>query len=99
MGSTVSIFTNVALNIALRQITALYYENKVNPGERMVKTVAKAHFTIEARVYSGDNHYTDMDNIVPIAMISLGFVSLCAAGVAGICHIMRNCCKNNRSYR
>jgi hypothetical protein len=62
MGSTVSIFTNFASNIALRQKTALYYENKVNPGECVVRTVEKVHSTIEARVYSGDNHYRDMDN-------------------------------------
>ncbi|XP_021960806.1 uncharacterized protein LOC110856622 [Folsomia candida] len=62
MGSTISIVneTNCILNIALKQVTPLYYENKVMPGQVVKREVGKIWFTVEATLWSGFNDYDDV---------------------------------------
>ena len=83
MGSTVSICnaTNIILNLALAQVSPLYYENKVSPGECWRVTTGKSYFTIEANVYnSEDNLYTDQSVVKPIIAASIVVVGDGTAG-------------------
>jgi hypothetical protein len=56
MGGSMSIVneTNVSLNIALKQVTPLYYQNSVKPGETMYKDTGAVHLTVEAIVDLGE---------------------------------------------
>ncbi|XP_037027109.1 uncharacterized protein LOC119067914 [Bradysia coprophila] len=68
MGSTVSIYneTEVPLNIALCQVSPLYYQNLVRPGHCATFKVGKVWFTIEGRVWNGDNEYDGIQVTEPI---------------------------------
>lgn len=68
MGSSVSIQNNteVRLNIALSQVGPLYYRNLVSPGECATFHVGKVWFTIEGRVWNGDNEYDGKQVAWPI---------------------------------
>lgn len=59
MGSTISIHndTEVTLNIALSQVGPLYYQNCIAPGQCATFDVGKVWFTIEGRVWNGENEY------------------------------------------
>jgi hypothetical protein len=71
MGSEISITnqTDFSLNITVKQVSPLYYQNNVMPGETITRTVGKVHFTIEARILNGTNGYSDMDNVKKIGKI------------------------------
>jgi hypothetical protein len=71
MSSEISITnqTDFPLNITVKQVSPLYYQNNVMPGETMTRTVGKVHFTIEARIFNGTNGYSDMDNVKTIGTI------------------------------
>lgn len=68
MGSSVSIHNNteVKLNIALSQVGPLYYQNYVLPGDCATFHVGKVWFTIEGRVWNGDNEYNGIQVAQPI---------------------------------
>lgn len=72
MGITISITneTEFALNVALRHVSPLYYENNLKPGGTMLRRVGKVHFFIEARVFDGRHIYCDTDNVKTIGLIS-----------------------------
>ncbi|CAG8561071.1 2189_t:CDS:2 [Ambispora gerdemannii] len=75
MGGSMSITneTNVSLNIALKQMTPLYYQNDVKPGETMYRSTGAVHFTIEANIdYARRHQYSKMRKFVPITLLSLG---------------------------
>src|SRR5436190_23618455 len=76
MGGSMSITneTNVPLNIALKQITPLYYQNSVNPGETMYRDTGAVHFTVEAIIDLGEHtQYSNWNNIInnPITLLSV----------------------------
>lgn len=78
MGSSVTIFndTDVILNIALSQIGPLYYENAVQPGQCAKFTVGKVWFTVEGRVWNGDNEYDGIQVARPIIDATLEAVMI-----------------------
>lgn len=78
MGSSVSIHndTEVALNIALSQVGPLYYQNFVQPGECFTIDVGKVWFTIDGRVWNGENDYTGSEVANSIIDCTLRAVSL-----------------------
>jgi hypothetical protein len=55
----------------MKQLFPLYFENFVEPGQRMTRTVGKVWFTIEARVWNKENLYTVADNLSPITNTSI----------------------------
>ncbi|GBC01771.1 hypothetical protein RclHR1_04320012 [Rhizophagus clarus] len=76
MGGSMSIIneTNVPLNIALKQITPLYYQNSVKPGETMYKDTGAIHLTVEATIDFGEHtQYSNWSNIInnPINLLSV----------------------------
>ncbi|CAL8069573.1 unnamed protein product [Orchesella dallaii] len=78
MWSTVTIIneTNCILNVALKLATPLYYENKVMPGQSVVRKVGKVLFTLEAKLWNGENTYDEVrDIIAPLTMISSAALS------------------------
>ncbi|KIP09051.1 hypothetical protein PHLGIDRAFT_12245 [Phlebiopsis gigantea 11061_1 CR5-6] len=84
--------TSLPLHISLKQLTPLYYENYVQPGGSMTRYPGQVWFTIEARLADPEQpkrEYDDWDNILPIAMYSVGGILaagglLVGAGVAGV---------------
>ncbi len=78
MGSTVSIYneTEVTLNIALSQAGPLYYQNFVKPGECFTAYVGKVWFTIDGRVWNGENEYKGIDVAQSIIDCTLQAVQL-----------------------
>ncbi|OXA60227.1 uncharacterized protein LOC110842607 [Folsomia candida] len=85
MGSTVSICNNSTciLNMAMKQITPLYYENEMQPGQCIEREVGKVWFTLEAKLWNGENGYDTFQDIVfPITIITLTALTLLAGGIA-----------------
>lgn len=78
MGSKVSIYndTEVTLNIALSQVGPLYYQNFVRPGECFTADVGKVWFTIDGRVWNGENDYEGIDVAQSIIDCTLQAVQL-----------------------
>lgn len=50
--------TNCILNVAIKTLTPFAFENKVMPGHTVAKRVPRFVYTIEARVWTGNNDYT-----------------------------------------
>ncbi|KAG4067088.1 hypothetical protein HA402_000079 [Bradysia odoriphaga] len=78
MGSTVSIYndTDVALNIALCQVGPLHYQNLIQPGNCATFNVGKVWFTIEGRVWNGDNEYDGLQVSQSIIEATLAAVTI-----------------------
>nr|CAG8599239.1 11359_t:CDS:1 [Entrophospora candida] len=87
MGGSMSIVneTNVPLNVALKQLTPLYYQNSMKPGETMYRNTGAVHWTVEAFVDWGENsQYSDWQSIIPIGLLSLGIVMTATGAVIGV---------------
>jgi len=82
MGSEISIVnqTEQDINICLRQVGPLYYENNVAPKQEVKWTVGKVWFTIEAKISTPDNCYTPLQVVQPIALWT--GAAICAAFIA-----------------
>lgn len=78
MGSAVSIHndTEVKLNIALSQVGPLYYKNCIQPGECFTFDVGKVWFTVDGRVWNGENDYTGSEVASAIIDCTLQAVTL-----------------------
>lgn len=88
MGASVSIcnLTAVIINIALKQVSPLYYENKVFPGNCATFQTGRVWFTVEARIWAnGSNDYNEAQKILPAAGLGLLLPPL-VTGVAGAIH-------------
>lgn len=68
--------TEVILNIALSQVGPLYYQNFVKPGECVTFDVGKVWFTIDGRVWNGDNDYDGKEVARSIIECTLEAVAL-----------------------
>lgn len=85
MGSTVSIInkTNLVLNIALLQLSPLYFENGVPPNGTMTRRVGKVWFGIQAKWDLFENRYSDGQNVAVISTTSIAAIlGAITAGVA-----------------
>jgi len=72
--------TNCILNIALKTVTPFAFENRVMPGFQCTKRVPRFVYTIEARVWTGNNEFKIGKDIVePVAFVALTAASLTTA--------------------
>lgn len=79
---TVVNHTNCILNIAFKTITPLAFENQVMPGQTFRKRIGKFWYTIEARVWTGNNNYNAIrDTVVPISIVVITAASFAASAV------------------
>ncbi len=74
MGGTLSVanYTETEVNMSFKQLTPLYYQNNLRPGQTMYRNTGAVHFTIAAITDTGSNRYSDWDNIVPLVAIGIG---------------------------
>ncbi|OQV16468.1 hypothetical protein BV898_09458 [Hypsibius exemplaris] len=84
MGGEISITnkTKVPLVMSLWQISPLYYDNFVPSGGTFHRRTGIVHLTIRARIWNGENGYTDWDNVLPISALLLGGLTLGAGALA-----------------
>jgi len=67
----------------MKQVTPLYYQNEVYPGDCVQREVGKVWFTLEAKLWNGNNGYDTLEDIVfPITMITLAALTVLAGGIA-----------------
>lgn len=72
------------LNIALSQVGPLHYQNEIHPGQCFETTVGKVWFSVEGRIWNGENDYTYEDVALPIVntiilSLSIGYAAIGAA--------------------
>jgi hypothetical protein len=74
MGATISVcnYTNLILNICLKQAFPLYINNQLLPGQNLTRNVGKVWFTIEAKVWNGENDYNSVNVDKIISWIAIG---------------------------
>ncbi|XP_055350543.1 uncharacterized protein LOC129597126 [Paramacrobiotus metropolitanus] len=84
MGGEISITnkTKVPLVISLWQISPLYYDNFVPSEGTFHRKTGMVHLSIRARLWNGENGYTDWDNVLPITAAALGGLTLVAGALA-----------------
>ena len=84
MGGEISITnrTRVPLVMSLWQISPLYYDNFVPSGGTFHRRTGMVHLSIRARIWNGENGYTDWDNYLPIGALLLGGLTLGAGALA-----------------
>lgn len=88
MGANVSIcnLTIVIVNVSLRHISPLYYQNYLLPRQCATFTPGRVWFTVEARIWTnGTNDYNEAQKILLPVGIGL-LVPPLAAGIAGAVH-------------
>ncbi|PWN51262.1 hypothetical protein IE53DRAFT_386379 [Violaceomyces palustris] len=73
--------TNVPLHVALKHISPIYYANSVQPDDAATFKVGRVWFTIQARIDRGDNGYDKFQQYAPIAVVTVGALSLGAGAV------------------
>lgn len=86
MGGEISITnkTKVPLVISLWQISPLYYDNYVASEGTFHRKTGMVHVSIRARIWNGENGYTDWDNVLPISAALIGGLTLAGGAlVAG----------------
>jgi hypothetical protein len=75
-------YTSSVLNISLKQICAIHFENEVQPGCTIKLVSGKVWFTIEAQVDDGKNRYSLVQSAMTIGLISIAAVATVAAAGA-----------------
>ncbi len=66
--------TNLPLNVALKHITALHFENVLSPGDTAKFRTGRVWFSLEARVDEGEgsaSRYSVKKSAATIALISV----------------------------
>lgn len=84
MGGEISVTnkTKVPLVMSLWQISPLYYDNYVPAEATFHRKTGKVFLSIRARIWNGENGYTDWDNVLPITAAALGGLTLAAGALA-----------------
>lgn len=72
--------TNCILNISLKTIAPLFFENRLLPGHCVIKRVPRFVYTVEARVWTGNNDYSLVnETIIPGTFLALTALSFAAS--------------------
>ncbi|KAI1293024.1 hypothetical protein HDE_06689 [Halotydeus destructor] len=75
--------TNCIMNVCIKAVTPMRYKNRLMPGRCWNIKAPKFIYTIEARVWTGNNEYNAVsDSVVPVSLIVLTAASFAVSTVA-----------------
>ncbi|KAG8800305.1 hypothetical protein FRC20_003241 [Serendipita sp. 405] len=72
-------YTSRPLNVSLKHLCALHFENEVAPGATIKLKPGRVWFTLEVLVDDGQNRYSAVQSAAAIAIVSLAAVGAAAA--------------------